>query len=106
MKEWPRIAHGRLAADYCAVVLSSAGRIKWWRGSEDFEEAFWINPGSVVSRYAAAHEVSALNRQAGPKRVTVDTWAEKQQPIYADEFVEESTYFPRYEFVMSLLSLP
>ncbi|MCH8146681.1 MAG: ImmA/IrrE family metallo-endopeptidase [Planctomycetes bacterium] len=95
-----------LARDYCAVVVSIAGKIKWWRGSEDFEDAFWISAGDAVSRYAGAYEVGALNREAGPKRVTVDTWAEKQHPLYIDEFIEASTYFPRYKFVMSLLSLP
>jgi Zn-dependent peptidase ImmA (M78 family) len=35
-----------LSQDYCAVVFSENGRVRWFRASEAFEGAFWQDPGS------------------------------------------------------------
>ena len=95
-----------LSSDYCALVLSSAGRIKWWRGSEEFEEAFWIQPGQALSQRSTASQLDATTLSLAPARVSVTDWAEQRHATYADDFVEESAYFSNYGFVMSLLSLP
>ena len=95
-----------LSSDYCAFVVSSAGRIKWWRGSEEFEEKFWIQPGRVLSQRSIASQLNTATLTLVPTRVSVTDWAEQHHGTQADEFVEESAYFPNYSLVMSLLSLP
>jgi Zn-dependent peptidase ImmA (M78 family) len=95
-----------VSGDYCAVVVSRASRVKWWRGSDDFEDAYWINPGSALPRQSPARELTATCRTSSPVRTPANVWADERHGMYAQEFVEESAYFPRYDFTMTLISLP
>lgn len=94
-----------LAPDYCAVVVSSKGKIEWWRGSYDFEQAFWIQTGNPISKYAAAHGVTAENLSSGQTDVGTEAWAEVKQDLTSDTFLEESIWLQGYDKILTLLWL-
>jgi Zn-dependent peptidase ImmA (M78 family) len=95
-----------LASDYCAVVVSAKGNIVWWRGSEEFEDAFWIESGHAVSRYSAAHQVDASRPAIGPVETGIDAWAQIRGDIDTDIFVEDSLLLGSHEKVLTVLWLP
>ena len=94
-----------LASDYCALVVSKAGRIAWWCASDSFEDSLWINAGDVVSSFAAASAVSTTDILA-TKEVTIDTWAQSRNQLTTDRIIEEAKYLRGYDRVLSLLWLP
>ena len=57
--------------DYCAVVASEGGTIRWWKGSERFEERFWIHAGAAASGGYDRRAAVPRRRQShrGPKRL-------------------------------------
>lgn len=95
-----------LSGDYYAVVCSEAGKIRWWRGSDDFENKFWIKPGAKVSTNTLAG--SFFNnrlKSEGSEEVDIDAWCDRGSYYDSDTFIEESKYFERYNQVITLLKL-
>jgi Zn-dependent peptidase ImmA (M78 family) len=95
-----------LATDYCALVVCENGRIKWWRGSENFESSMWITAGQRVSSHAVASRVNAQQPHHQADTVSIDTWAEVRDDLTTDELTEESIYQETYRRTLSLLWLP
>jgi len=95
-----------LSDDYYAVVCSEAGRIKWWRGSNDFENKFWITPGTKVSTNTLTG--SFFNnrlKSEGTDQVDIDAWCDRGSYYDSDTFIEEFKYFERFNQVITLLRL-
>jgi hypothetical protein len=96
-----------LSDDYHAIVCSEAGIIRWWRGSDDFENKFWIKPGAKVSKDTLAGSFfNNSHSSEGVEEVDIDAWCERGSHYDSDTFVEESKYFERFNQTITLLSLP
>jgi hypothetical protein len=93
--------------DACALVVSSQGRIKWWRGSKDFEDQFWISAQSVLSSSTVAGSVfKGGRRPIGPEKVDMSAWSERGADEDESVFIEECLFMDRYGQILSLLRLP
>ena len=93
--------------DYCAVVASEGGWIRWWRGSEKFEERLWIEAGTPLSPDSIAGSV--LDGEPipdGPVEVDREAWAECKEGYEHDTLVEEIFPLSAYGQILSLLYLP
>lgn len=96
-----------LSHDYYAIVCSEAGKIRWWRGSNDFENKFWIIPGTKLSKNTLAGSFFYNNHKSeGSDQVGIDAWCDKGSYCESYTFIEESKYFERYNQVITLLRLP
>lgn len=100
--------YAELSEDYCAIVLSEAGHIKWWQGSLNFEECFWISAGQKLDANTVAGELFSNRRklEVKPEIVDISAWSEKNGCRGQKEFIEESRYIQRYNQVFTLLHLP
>ncbi len=93
--------------DYWAVVVSEKGSVKWWRGSEKFEECFWIEAGTPLSPNTVAGSVfQGESAPAGPVEVNRDEWAECKGEYDHDVLIEEVFPLDTYDEILSLLYLP
>jgi len=91
----------------CALVVSSAGRVQWWRGSKDFEDQFWISAGAVLPSSTVAGSVfKGGRRPVGPEKVDISAWSERGGTEDEDVFIEECLIQERYGQILSLLRLP
>jgi len=96
-----------LSNDYYAIVCSEAGKVRWWRGSADFENKFWITPGTKLSANTIASSFfSNSHNDSGAGAVDIDAWCDKGSYSESDSFIEESRFFERYNQVITLLRLP
>jgi len=95
-----------LSDDYFAIVCSEAGEIRWWRGSDCFENKFWITPGAQLSTNTIAGSLFCNNQKSeGPEEIDIKAWCDKSPDCELDTFIEESKYFERYNQVITLLRL-
>ncbi len=95
--------------DYVAIVVSQDGRVRWWRGSDLFEEKFWIE---CRSRLSADTVASSIDSSSGTARtpksdiVDIDAWSDRGSGTECRSFVEESAYMASCGQVLTLLRLP
>jgi Zn-dependent peptidase ImmA (M78 family) len=93
--------------DYWAVVVSEAGRIRWWRGSEKFEERFWIRADMPLSDETVAGSIfQGESAPDSPVEVNRESWALCKDDYDDDVLFEEVFQLPAYGQVLSLLYLP
>jgi Zn-dependent peptidase ImmA (M78 family) len=96
-----------LVDDYCAVVFSEGGKVRWWRASRRFEGSFWIDPGSPLSRFTVAGSVFHGEAvPASPETIDLDEWLPDSSNIDSDSIYEQAILLERYGQVISLLWLP
>ena len=96
-----------LSDDYFAIVCSEAGKIRWWRGSDCFENKFWITPGIPLSTNTVAGSLFCKKQESeGPEEIDIKAWCENSSYYESDTFIEESKYFERYNQILTLLRLP
>ncbi|MEN6383816.1 MAG: hypothetical protein ABFD79_01310 [Phycisphaerales bacterium] len=97
-----------LSEDYCAIVCSEPGQVKWFHGSDNFMSAFWISPGTKLNRNTVAGELFSRNGQFGvkPEKVDISAWSDRNDCYGQKEFIEESIYISKFRQVYSLLYLP
>jgi Zn-dependent peptidase ImmA (M78 family) len=101
------IRYMELSDDYCAVVISENGRIRWWRGSEGFEELCWIEAGSPLLPDTVAGGIfNGEATHSGSQRVNASAWLENTSKLEDDSLFEETFPLERYGQVISLLRLP
>jgi hypothetical protein len=101
------IRYMEVSDDYCAVVVSEKGRVRWWRGSELFEELCWIGAGFPLSPDTIAGGLfKGEPLPAGPQRVDARAWVEDTSKLEDDILFEEAFLLERYGQVISLLRLP
>jgi hypothetical protein len=96
-----------LSEDYCAIVNSEGGKVKWCRGSTSFESCFRIPVGKTLSNTVAG-ELSdtklILNEE--PEEIAISAWSEKNDSANESVFIEESFFISQYNRVFTLLHLP
>lgn len=101
------IRYVELSSDYCAVAVIEAGKIRWWRGSQDFEQRFWLRHGASISRDTMAASLSGAGQvHAGPEEVDIEAWSERGSDEDSQAFIEESLHAKHYGYVITLLQLP
>lgn len=103
------VRYVELSNDYCALVVSENGRVRWWRHSDDFKGNFWIDPGSrLSSKTVAASLFNGEGKPARPEKVDITAWLPDidTNAIDSDVIVEESIPILSYNQVLSLLWLP
>lgn len=101
------IRYVEVSDDYCAVVVSERGKVRWWRGSAVFEELCWIEPGSLLSRDCVAGAIfSGEAPPSGPQEVDASAWVENPGKLEDDTLFEEAFLVERYGQIISLLWLP
>lgn len=101
------IRYVELSDDYCAIVFSEAGRIRWWRGSERFERRFWVTPRAKLSSHTVAASLfSGGDHLDRCEEVDIDAWSERGSDTGSGTFIEQSKYFQSYGHVLTLLRLP
>ncbi len=82
------VRYVELSSDYCAMVISEKGRIRWWRASRQFDNALWIPARAAVSPRTLAGKLTAGKLADGEVQpVSMSEWAERY-PEYAAEAVE------------------
>ncbi len=92
--------------DYAATVISQNGKIRWWRGSNQFEEALWITPGTKLSPLTLASKVSVNDPQVhGPEEVDLNAWTDGSDDLTSDVLIEESRSLGSYGHTLSLIWL-
>jgi len=101
------IQYTEVSDDYCAIVVSEDGRIRWWRGSEQFEQRFWIEAGTLLSPESIAGSLfNGEPSPPGPEEVESQAWAECREGYEHDLLIEEAFPLETYNQVLSLLYLP
>lgn len=93
--------------DYCAVVISEGGKVRWWRASKDLREHFWLDVGRALSQKTLAAGV--FRGDSAPRRaqlVDADAWLAGDAGLDQDEVYEQVLPLARYGQVISLLWLP
>jgi hypothetical protein len=101
------IRYAEVSDDYCAVVVSEGGRVRWWRGSERFAERYWIEPGTPLGPETVAGSLFVGDPPPrGPQEVEDDSWAERRDGGEPETLLEEAFPLHAYNQVISLLYLP
>jgi Zn-dependent peptidase ImmA (M78 family) len=98
-----------LSTEYCAVVISENGRIRWGRTSEALEDAFRIEPGALLpSGSAAAAAFRGADTSDGPQEIDISTWLRDDGDVEleAETICEDARLFAQYGQVLSLLWVP
>jgi Zn-dependent peptidase ImmA (M78 family) len=100
------VRYAELTDDYCAVVISQNGRIRWWRGSARFIELLWIDSSQPLSANTVAGSVFAgESPPQSPEEVDVSAWGEVRGKLESEVLWEAVIPLPAYDQVLSLLSL-
>ena len=101
------VRYAEVSDDYCAVVVSEGGRVRWWRGSERFAEHYWIEPGTPLGPETIAGSLFAGEAvPRGPEEVEDDAWADRREGGEPETFLEEAFPLEAYNQIISLLYLP
>jgi hypothetical protein len=70
--------------------VSEKGTIRWWRGSENFDERFWIEAGTPVSPNTVAGSIlQGESAPISPIEVATDEWAQCKTGYEHDVLIEE-----------------
>ncbi len=101
------VRYVELVKDYCAVVISEEGNIRWWRASEDLAEHFWIDSGTPLSRKTVAGSVfRGEPAPLAPEAVDTTDWLDDPSGIESDTMMEQVIHLEEYKQIISLLWLP
>ena len=103
------IRYVELRNDYCAMVISENGRVRWWRHSDDFKDCFWIDHGSKLGYNTTAASIfRGEPLPHHPEKIDLSEWLPEaaEKVIDSDFIYEESIPMPRYKQVLTLLWLP
>ena len=95
-----------IADDYAAAIISQNGKIRWWRGSHQFEDALWIAAGSKLSPLTLASQLATDDpRVHGPEEIDLAAWTNGSDDLTSDVVIEESRILGRYGQALSLIWL-
>lgn len=88
-----------------AVVFSFAGKIKWFRETDDFKKMeLFVKVGSSVTQISSAGRLfNGKDIRAGWREVPLDSWLKEGNFIKDAKIKESSLHMPNYNAVLSLL---
>lgn len=88
------------------IAPLSANTIRWWRGSRDFENRFWLDARTLLSPKTVVGSIFYGGRRpTGPETVDIAEWSERGADENAGTFSEDCLIMDRYGQVLSLLRL-
>lgn len=101
------IRYVSLSQDYCAMVISENGKIRWWHASNSFKQLFYLSAGSDLSPNTIAGSFFLKGEKPiGPKEIDIEAWTQSSSSSDLSIFIEESIYMQRYNKMLTLLRLP
>lgn len=90
-----------LTDDYCALVVSEGGHIRWWRANEGFRGRYRLWSGKELAEGTAAGAVYRGESPDGkPVRVDAEAWG---GPAYETDWWEDVVVMSNYGQVLSLI---
>jgi hypothetical protein len=93
-----------LSKEYCAVVLSEAGKVKWIRASAQLEPFIGREPGEPLPPAAVATEFfTKRNVPASAQPLPAEVWLRSVDELETDEMFEQVIPQPAYNSVLSLI---
>jgi Zn-dependent peptidase ImmA (M78 family) len=94
--------------DYCVMILSEFGEIRWWRASEPFmDKGLWLRSRTELPRHSAAARYFADEEvPTEPIEVDLVDWLGRLSGIESDYVVEQAIPLDKYGQVISMLWLP
>lgn len=92
------------AKESCIVVFSEDGKVKWWRGKDDYSPATWIDAGQRIDSDSAAWDcfkdgVTLTKMQKVPKTC----WFQNLREYKRFEVYEQAMRLGGYPIILSLL---
>lgn len=92
------------AKEICLVVFSEQGKVKWWRGKEEYRAETWIDAGQRIDSESAAWDcfkdgVTITSMQKVPKTC----WFQNLQKYEKFEVYEQAMKLGNYPITLSLL---
>jgi hypothetical protein len=95
-----------LCDECCALVVSEAGKVRWWRRSREFRGQFWLAPGAELPAQSAAAILTRAGPPERPMEIPIETWLTNSEDSIATTVVEEVFRMERYGQVLSFLRIP
>lgn len=90
-----------LSTDDCALVVSSEGRIRWWRANEGFRNRYFIRSGDELSANSIAGSLHRGERREGkPVRIDASAWG---GPAGETGWWEDALVMSNYGQTLSLI---
>lgn len=88
----------------CMVVFSEQGKVKWWKGKDDYSSATWIDSGQRLDSESAAWDclkdgVNITRMQRVPKTC----WFQNLREFRSFEIYEQAMKLGNYPIILSLL---
>jgi hypothetical protein len=91
----------------CALVVSEAGKVRWWRVSPNFRGQFWLTPGANLPAESAASSVERGGADdASVTEIPVSVWLPDCRDSLSDVLSEQVFRMGRYGQVLSLIRIP
>lgn len=92
------------ARESCIVVFSEQGRVKWWKGKDDYDAATWIDSKQQIHCDSAAWEclkdgVARTRMQKVPKT----SWFQNLREYRQFDVYEQAMQLGYYPIIVSLL---
>ena len=90
-----------LSDDYCALVVSEEGRVRWWRANEGFRQRCFVLSGMELPEGTAAGAIHRGEEYEGePVRVEAEAWG---GPANETDWWEDVLVMSNYGQMLSLI---
>jgi Zn-dependent peptidase ImmA (M78 family) len=87
--------------DYCALVVSENGRVRWWRANDGFRQRCFIRCGMELPEGTAAGAIHRGEKyEEEPVKVDAEAWG---GPAYETDWWEDVQVMPNYGQTLSLI---
>jgi len=91
-------------SERCALVWSKAGRISWWKPSQEF--AFFLRKNDLLDEHSLAARSFRERGQVAADRVPAIAWFDSEN-LRENSFIhEDSRWLPSFDSVITLLTIP
>jgi hypothetical protein len=91
-------------SERCALVWSKAGRISWWKPSQEF--AFFLRKNDLLDEHSLAAQCFRERGQVAADRVPATAWFDSEN-LRENSFIhEDSRWLPSFDSVITLLTIP
>lgn len=99
------IRYVKFASEPCAVVYSRDGKIRWFRGSDDFHrQKFFIHPKTPVDQFSLAGEFFEDGKEYTSREdVEAGSWLAEGRHSEDAMISEETVVMPNYNAALSLI---
>lgn len=96
-----------LSQDYCAMVISENGKIRWWHSSTAFKQRFYLSSGADLSVNTIAGSFFIKGEMPkGPEEIDIEAWTDSPPISDLNTFIEDTIYMQHYDRMLTLLRLP